>query len=445
MSINDLYDIFDRNPVVTTDSRDCIAGSVFVALHGATFDGNLFAHSALERGCAAAVVDRPLPDADERYVVVSDTVATLKALARRHRRRFAIPVIAITGTNGKTTTKELTAAVLSRRYNVLATEGNYNNDIGVPKTLLRLTAAHDIAVVEMGASHSGDIRTLAETAEPLFGLITNVGKAHLQGFGSFEGVVDTKCELYDYLRSAGGTVFLDADNETLSRRADGVTTVAYGSDSRRETLVEGETVACDPLLTFRWRARGGTWHTVQSQLIGTYNIKNMLSAACIGTYFGVNDDDISAALESYTPTNSRSQYVVTPNNHLIVDAYNANPSSMNEALRNLIAMHDAHKMVILGDMRELGDTSIAEHQRIVDTLAASDIADVWLVGSEFAATTMPLPADSDSPCATSTPHFRLFADADAVRQTIATEQPRGHLILIKGSNGIHLAPIAQDL
>lgn len=445
MTITDLYELFDRHPVVTTDSRDCAAGSIFIALHGDTFDGNLFAHSALEQGCAAAVVDRPLPDADERYVVVGDTLATLKDLARRHRRRFHIPIVAITGTNGKTTTKELTAAVLSRRYNVLATAGNYNNDIGVPKTLLRLTSAHDIAVIEMGASHPGDIRTLAETAEPLFGLITNVGRAHLQGFGSFQGVVDTKCELYDYLRSAGGTVFVDADNDTLSRRTDGITTVAYGTAGTPSCRVEGEIAACDPLLTFRWRAQGGPWHTVKSHLIGAYNIKNMLSAACIGTYFGVNEDDICAALEGYTPTNSRSQYVVTQHNRLIVDAYNANPSSMNEALRNLIAMPSRGKMAILGDMRELGATSTEEHQRIVDALATTDIADVWLVGSEFAAVILPHPADDSGSSVASSPRFRCFVDADAVRRTIAAEQPRGRLILIKGSNGIRLAPIAQYL
>ena len=271
METEALYEIYRQHPVITTDSRDCPVGSIFLALKGETFDGNKFAASALDKGCAYAIVDEKeyANLSDDRYILVNDCLSTFKALARYHRRQFHIPVIGITGTNGKTTTKELVSAVLSEKYNVLFTQGNFNNDVGVPKTLFRLAPEHEIAVVEMGASHPGDIKTLVETVEPEYGIITNVGKAHLQGFGSFEGVVRTKGELYDYLRkSSSSKVFIDAGNEHLMDIADGLNLIKYSTEHIDGLSVRGEVMECAPFLHFRWTA-GKDWYDVQTHLIGS--------------------------------------------------------------------------------------------------------------------------------------------------------------------------------
>ena len=374
MEIKELYQLYQQHPCITTDSRDCPEGSIFLALKGESFDGNKFAASALEKGCAYAIIDDPsvMPANDDRFILVNDCLQTFKDLAREHRRQFDIPVIGITGTNGKTTTKELVAAVLSQKYNVLYTQGNFNNDVGVPKTLFRLTKDHEIAVIEMGASHPGDIKTLAETAEPTCGLITNVGKAHLQGFGSFEGVIKTKCELYDFLRTReNGLIFINADNDHLVDQIgdeEEIWLSPYSTDPENQyTCISGEIIACDPFLKFRWReplmtleeeGRSTKWHKVQTQLIGSYNIDNLLAAIAVGINFGVDRKKICAALEAYTPSNNRSQMTVTEKNHLVVDAYNANPTSMQAALDNFRRMEVPHKMAILGQMGELGTESL---------------------------------------------------------------------------------------
>ena len=418
---------------MTTDSRDCPAGSIFIALKGETFDGNQFAASALEKGCSMAVVnDAAVAGTDPRMVLVSDTLQTYKDLAREHRRQFDIPVIGITGTNGKTTTKELTRAVLAQRYNVLATEGNYNNDVGVPKTLLRLRPEHEIAIVEMGASHPGDIQTLAETAEPTCGLITNVGKAHLQGFGSFEGVVHTKGELYANLAERSGSViFVNADNPHLMGiLPEGIETVLYTQDASKEARVCGEVVACDPFLRLRWREADGPWHAVTTHLIGSYNLDNVLAAVTVGLQFGVTPQQICAAIEGYVPSNNRSQLPETSHNHLIVDAYNANPTSMAAALDNFSLMQVSPKMAILGEMRELGASSAEEHQRIVERLANCPFDMVWLVGSEFAAIDCP---------------YRKFANVEEVKAALVADCPQGYYILIKGSNGTKLFQLPELL
>ena len=418
---------------MTTDSRDCPAGSIFIALKGETFDGNQFAASALEKGCSMAVVsDAAVAGTDPRMVLVSDTLQTYKDLAREHRRQFDIPVIGITGTNGKTTTKELTRAVLAQRYNVMATEGNYNNDVGVPKTLLRLRPEHEIAIVEMGASHPGDIQTLAETAEPTCGLITNVGKAHLQGFGSFEGVVHTKGELYANLAERSGSViFVNADNPHLMGiLPEGVETILYTQDASKAARVCGEVVACDPFLRLRWREADGPWHAVTTHLIGSYNLDNVLAAVTVGLQFGVTPQQICAAIEGYVPSNNRSQLTETSHNHLIVDAYNANPTSMAAALDNFSLMQVSPKMAILGEMRELGASSAEEHQRIVERLANCPFDIVWLVGSEFATIDCP---------------YRKFANVEEVKAALAADCPQGYYILIKGSNGTKLFQLPELL
>lgn len=423
IEIPDLYALFCDHPVVTTDTRDCPAGSIFFALRGATFDGNAFAVKALEAGCAYAVVDDPAVGGDDRLLHVPDALAALQGLAAMHRRRLGTPVVQVTGTNGKTTTKELTTAVLRQRFRVLATEGNFNNHIGVPKTLLRLTAADEVAVVETGANHPGEIAALSRIADPDCGLITNVGKAHLEGFGSFEGVVRTKGELYDYLRQKGGYVFLDADNPHLSAIAGGLTAFRYGAPGRGYD-VEGELAGDGPMLSLRWRPAGGEWQTVTTHLVGAYNLSNALAAAAVGTRFGVAPEAVSRALADYVPTNSRSELLDTGRNRLIVDAYNANPTSMAAALDNFGRIRSGAKMVILGDMRELGEASDAEHQAVADRIARLGCREAWLVGPNFART-------RHEGC-------RTFADVEAVKQALAAEPVAGRLILIKGSNATRL-------
>ncbi len=456
MEIKELYQLYQQHPCITTDSRDCPAGSIFLALKGESFDGNKFALSALEKGCSYAIIDneqsafqnlqssKDSSDFKDRIILVDDCLQTFKDLAREHRRQFNIPVIGITGTNGKTTTKELIAAVLSQKYNVLYTQGNFNNDVGVPKTLFRLTKEHEIAVIEMGASHPGDIKTLAETAEPTCGLITNVGKAHLQGFGSFEGVIKTKCELYDFLRSREDClIFLNADNDYLVDQIGDEETLwitPYSTDPDKQyTCISGEIISCDPFLKFRWReplmtleeeGRSTKWHKVQTQLIGSYNIDNLLAAIAAGINFGVDRKKICAALENYAPSNNRSQMTVTAKNRLIVDAYNANPTSMQAALENFKLMQADRKMAILGDMRELGEVSAEEHQHIVDYLQSTDIEEVWLVGEEFEKTLC---------------NYRKFKNVEEVKTVISSHCPEGRTILIKGSNGTKLFQLPELL
>ena len=430
MDSKDLYAIYQQHPVITTDSRECPEGSIFIALKGESFDGNQFAAQALDKGCAVAIVD------DEQVynnyhgtgqmILVPDTLQAYKDMAREHRRRFDIPVIGITGTNGKTTTKELVRAVLGERYDEMATEGNFNNDVGVPKTLFRLSVMHEIAVIEMGASHPGDIKTLAETAEPTCGLITNVGKAHLQGFGSLEGVIRTKGELYENLASRPDSViFVNADNEHLMGiLPQGIKAERYTRDENKPgASVYGQIIACDPFLRLKWREKDGDWHEVTTHLIGSYNIDNVLAATTVGLHFDITPEQICHAIENYTPSNNRSQLTETPHNHLIVDAYNANPTSMAAALDNFSLMQVSPKMAILGEMRELGDSSAEEHRRVVERLASCPFDEVWLVGKEFQGIECP---------------YRKFDDVEQVKAAIATQCPEGRYILIKGSNGTRL-------
>lgn len=433
MTTEQLYQIFESHPVVTTDSRDCPEGSIFFALKGASFNGNKFAAAALQQGCAFAVVDEPeyCAQGDERYILVDDVLRAFQLLARHHRRTLGTRIVGITGTNGKTTTKELMAAVLGEKYNVLYTLGNFNNDIGVPKTLLRLKPEHQVAVVEMGASHPGDIKTLVELVEPDLALITNVGMAHLQGFGSFEGVVKTKGELYDFMRqSKRGKVFVDANNPHLMGIVQGLDLVKYGTPASDGLFVGGKVVSAAPFLRFAWQREGGEWNEVQTHLVGAYNVLNMLAAISVGLYLEVSADEANRALANYVPSNNRSQLEETAHNKLIMDAYNANPTSMSVALNNLNDMEVPHKMAILGDMLELGAASAEAHQAIVDQLSRLSLDEVWLVGPEFARTR----------CA-----FRKFNDVDEVMAQLQNQCPEGRYILVKGSHGIRLDKLSQCL
>ncbi len=450
MDIKELYKLYLQHPCITTDSRDCPKDSIFLALKGESFNGNQFAVQALEKGCAYAIVDEAptnsqLSTLNSKLILVDDCLQTYKDLAREHRRQFNIPVIGITGTNGKTTTKELIRAVLSECYNVMATEGNFNNDVGVPKTLFRLNNDYDIAVVEMGASHPGDIKTLVETVEPTSGLITNVGRAHLLGFGSFEGVCKTKGELYDFLISHDCPLFVNRDNEHLMKmvkeRGEGgalLDIYYYGQSDSKGILIRGEVISCAPFLKFRWREQDhdagyqSEWMEVQTHLIGAYNLDNMLAAITIGYVNNIPFEQINHALENYVPSNNRSQMTVTEHNHLVVDAYNANPTSMKAAIDNFKLMDVPHKMAIIGKMGELGDVVEEEHQKVVEMLTDAHFEEVWLVGDEF----------QNIPC-----NFRKFKDVEEVKEAITANRQTltGKYILIKGSNSNKLFQLPELL
>ena len=456
MDIKELYKLYQQHPCITTDSRNCPEGSTFLALKGDSFNGNQFALQALEKGCAYAIVDEDVtqPSANHtshlspltsHLIRVDDCLQTFKDLAREHRRQFDIPMVGITGTNGKTTTKELIRSVLAEEYSVMATEGNFNNDVGVPKTLFRLDNKADIAVVEMGASHPGDIKTLVETAEPTCGLITNVGRAHLQGFGSFEGVCKTKGELYDFLMARDLPIFVNRDNEHLmrmisERKKPETDIYYYGQSDNPDILIKGEVISCAPFLKFRWREQDADagytseWFTVQTHLIGAYNLDNMLAAIIVGYVNNIPFDKINHALESYKPTNNRSQLTETEHNHLIVDAYNANPTSMKAAIDNFRLMEVSPKMAILGKMGELGDVSEEEHQKVVTMLEEAGFDEVWLVGDEYFTTQH-----------SSLTNLRLFHDVEEVKAAIAEKQPQHRYILIKGSNSVKLFQLPELL
>ena len=428
MNTEALYALYKEHSLVTTDSRKCPEGSIFFALKGETFDGNNYALQALEKGCAFAVVDNPeVAKQDERLILVPDVLAALQELAAYHRKAWGKTVLQITGTNGKTTTKELISAVLSEGKNVLYTEGNLNNHIGVPLTLLRIKPEHDIAVIETGANHPGEIANLCRIVEADFGLITNVGRAHLEGFGSFEGVKQTKGELYDDLHKRGKKIFLNAFDEDLLQMAQSREFVLW-EDAL--PYVEGRVSEATPFVEMQWRAEDDApWHTVKTNLIGAYNIANLRAAVTIGLHFGITPEQINHALEAYKPTNSRSELREVGNNRLIIDAYNANPSSMKAALTNFSFFGDKHKMVILGDMRELGAESLEEHKRIVGQLQGMELERIWLVGEEFSK------AAEEG--------MRIFKDVEEVKAALKAEPISDSTILIKGSNGTKLYQLPE--
>lgn len=427
MTLSELYELFLHHPTITTDSRNCPRGSLFFALKGEKFDGNQFAEKALATGCSYAVIDNPDYYQGERTVLVEDVLRTLQQLAHRHRKMVGIPIIGITGTNGKTTTKELLSKVLQTKYNLLYTEGNLNNQIGVPLTLLRLTHEHEMAVIEMGASHPGDIKELVEIVMPNYGIITNVGRAHLEGFGSFEGVIKTKGELYDYIRHSKGKIFINEDNPYLTAIAKGIEPITYGS--KDSAFASGHVVDCNPFLTFDWKQQGKI-HTVETHLIGSYNLDNVLAAVTVGRYFKIPAERISRAIASYEPTNNRSQFKKTDRNELIVDAYNANPSSMKAALENFAAMNVAPKAVILGDMRELGPTSEQLHAEVVTLIKEGHYDQVFLCGEHFCK------VGND---------FTTFATTDQLIEALHTNPLKGYHILIKGSHGMALEKVLEIL
>jgi UDP-N-acetylmuramoyl-tripeptide--D-alanyl-D-alanine ligase len=430
MLIPELYNIFKQHPVVTTDSRVCPDGAIFFALKGPSFNGNNYAKSAIEKGCSYAVVDEWNEDEvrPEHIILVDDVLTSLQQLANYHRKTFKTPVIAITGTNGKTTTKELTAAVLSKEFKVLYTKGNFNNHIGVPLTLLTMTKEHEIAVIEMGASHPGDIKELCEIAEPNFGLITNVGVAHIEGFESAENVVKTKKELFDYLEKNDGKVFFNNALKDVISLSDQTNVNAFGRDDS-SLFVSGFVLANYPYLEFQWQFFEHK-HQVKTHLIGDYNLDNALAAITIGRFFGVNHEFINDALESYIPKNNRSQFEKTEKNTLVIDAYNANPTSMKAALDSFVNFPISPKALILGEMRELGGVSKAEHQQLVDLIDAYSFTKVYLVGSSF--------KDLKT-------NFPVYDNVGQLIEELASQPLLDHCILIKGSNGVQLDKVVDIL
>ena len=427
MSIIDLYDLFIHNPQITTDSRNCPKGSIFFALKGDKFDGNQYAGKALASGCVYAVIDNPDYYIGERTILVDNVLKTLQQLAHHHRKVLGLPIIGITGTNGKTTTKELLAAVLSTKFNLLYTEGNFNNHIGVPLTLLRLTHDHEMAVIEMGASHPGDIKELVDIVHPNYGIITNVGRAHLEGFGSFEGVIRTKGELYDYIRRSKGKIFIKKENEYLQSIAKGIEQITYGNGD--DAFASGQVVSCDPFFVFNWKQQGKL-HTVETHMIGSYNLDNVLAAVAVGRFFKIPAERISRAIAAYEPTNNRSQFKKTENNELIIDAYNANPSSMKVALDNFITMPVQPKAIILGDMRELGPTSDELHAEVVEQIKKGQFDKVFLCGEHFSKVGK---------------EFSPFATTEAMVEELLKQPLKGYHILIKGSHSMGLEKLADIL
>jgi len=428
VTIGDLHQRFLASAGACIDTRQLVAGGMFFALKGPNFDANAFAGAALASGCRHAVVDDPARAPDDRFILVTDVLRALQELARHHRRSFDIPVIAITGTNGKTTTKELVHAVLSADRPALATPGNLNNHIGVPLTLLQLKPEHRIAVVEMGANHVGEIAALCTIAEPTHGLITNIGHAHLEGFGSYEGVIQAKTELYGHIREHGGKLFVNADDRLLMKKSEGTDRITYGTVTGSD--LHGRLEARGMFLGLQWQWEGSASAAVHTRLIGSYNLPNALAAACIGSTFHVPIRMIENAIAGYDPGNSRSQFVDTGRNQLVLDAYNANPSSMRAALENFAAMAtDRPKLVVLGGMKELGAHSAAEHRALI-ALAGRLKVEAVFVGPEFAGLTGGL---------------AHHADSDAAFAALRERPVRGKLVLLKGSRGTQLEKLLPAL
>ena len=427
--IEHIYRIFLANPRVTTDSRKVTPQSIFFALKGDSFDGNEFAERALDAGAACAIVDNPAFAVRESCILVENVLKTLQELARYHRMHYSIPVIGITGTNGKTTTKELIHTVLSKRFRTLATQGNLNNHIGVPLTLLTIAQETEVAVIEMGANHPGEIGFLCGLAMPDYGLITNIGRAHLEGFGSFEGVIQTKTELYQYIRPHNGLIFLNSDDPLLNAHADRLARATYGAPPSDLAVSR---VTSDPCVSVDMVMKDGTRVTASSQLFGQHNAANILAAACIGQHFGIPASNIRAAIEDYTPGNNRSQIKKTDHNLLILDAYNANPSSMKVALDAFAGTDFPDKTVILGDMLELGKESDHEHLAILVQLRTYNFGKVFLVGPEFTR----LNTDRENIC---------FHDSSLAAMWLEHHRISNSAILIKGSRGIRLEKILDVL
>jgi len=432
MDIQEIYSIYLKHPNLSTDSRLIPENSIFFALKGGNFNGNQYAQQAIEKGASYAIIDEPEFAISEKFIVVDNVLQTLQKLARFHRDQLNIPIIGITGTNGKTTTKELTAAILAKKFKVDFTQGNLNNHIGVPLTLLSMNSQTEIGVVEMGANHPGEIAELCEIANPDFGLITNIGKAHLEGFGSFQGVKKTKAELYRFIEKKRGKIFLNSDNPYLVDEIGRNETITYSPKGKHGATLMGEFVNAAPFLNFKAFFPKG-WLYLTTLLVGSYNLENAMAATCVGFYFGVDPLKIQEALKQYSPTNNRSQLIKTGKNEVLMDAYNANPTSMIAAIENFASINNKiEKVFILGDMLELGEVSAEEHQHIVQILEKHSSDMVILVGKHFSATS-------------SSERLLKFESSNELKDYLKNHPLHGKFILMKGSRGIRIETILELL
>ncbi|MBV2246456.1 MAG: UDP-N-acetylmuramoyl-tripeptide--D-alanyl-D-alanine ligase [Lentimicrobium sp.] len=423
-----LYRHFKKHPYISTDSRKVMPGSIFFALKGDHFDGNQYAGKALEGGAAYAVIDHPEAYRNEFTLLVSNVLETLQTLATMHRNSLNIPVIAITGSNGKTTTKELMAAALGTRFSVLATSGNLNNHIGVPLTLLSIRPEHEMAVIEMGANHRGEIAHLCRIARPTHGLITNIGKAHLEGFGGIEGVVKAKNELYDHLRNNGGTVFVNADDPLLMKLSQNMHRITYGQNqhaSYQGTLKTGTDQGLEINLNDDIQ--------IHTRLMGSYNFPNVMAAIAIALHFRVEKAQATEALTEYEPRMNRSQLLHTTRNLLVLDAYNANPSSMEAALHHFATMTGDHKILLLGDMFELGASAAQEHDRILNLAMTLNVEQIYTAGPLFLQ------------AAKMFPDVKAFGNTESLQKQLSSKRLTDKTILIKGSRGMKMEQLLDQL
>jgi UDP-N-acetylmuramoyl-tripeptide--D-alanyl-D-alanine ligase len=426
-----LYSLYLQHPTISTDTRNIAKDSIFFALKGANFNGNTFAKQALELGAAYVVVDEKEYQLNEKCILVKDVLTALQELAKEHRSALNIPFIGITGSNGKTTSKELLNAVLSRKYKTLATKGNLNNHIGVPLTILSIGSDIEIAIIEMGANHQKEIAFLSDIANPTYGLICNVGKAHLEGMGGFEGVKKTKKELYDHIRINNGTAFINADDINLMEMSEGIEKKEFFG-SHANARVCGRILNSDPFLSVEIKLKNDKeFSLIQSKLVGDYNLNNILSSICIGNYFDVSLPEMIAGIEGYEPSNNRSQAVTMGSNHVIMDAYNANPSSMAAAVQNFSKLHSDKKVLILGDMFEMGDESMREHTAMIDLVHQLKFEQVIFVGKDF--------------YTCKKYEFQYFQTTEEAKKYLQELKPTHSHILVKGSRGMKLESLADAL
>ncbi len=428
-----IYDAIINEGAICIDSRNVSKNSVFFALKGENFDGNNFAIDSIKNGCKLAVIDNPKIKVNKNTILVHDVLKTLQNIALKHREKFNIPFIGITGTNGKTTTKELLSSVLSKKYKSFATEGNLNNHIGVPVTLLNIKNDAEIAVIELGANHTGEIEALSNLAKPTHGLITNIGKAHLEGFGSIENITKAKSELYNHIKNNKGILFVNYDNNKLMQLSENSPRVTYGKSQNADYI--GEIIENKQFLQIEYyeKKQKNKKHKIKTNLVGNYNFDNVIAAVCIGSFFGVDKTDIKEAIESYFPSNNRSQFIKTDKNTILMDAYNANPTSMKLALENFTALNLENKIAILGDMLELGEVAREEHDEILDFAVKQGYNKIILVGEEFCKS------------AVNRKNTLCFKNNKEIIKWLKENPIAKSSILIKASRGIELEKILDYL